>query len=107
MAIVKPNLHGLNRLRCFCWDPTRPEMNRVLCTGYIGSRASVIRHHTTEGGKHDDRPQLADFGNYRNIDVPFHLVVRSLQFIKINLKQISNIYGPVCHIYWDHLAQMH
>lgn len=96
MAIVKPNLHGLNRLRCFCWDPTRPEMNRVLCTGYIGSRASVIRHHTTEGGKHDDRPQLADLGNYRNIDAPVPLGgKKSLQFIKINLKQISNIYVPM------------
>lgn len=69
MAIVKPNLHRLNRLRCFCWDPTRPEMNRILCTGYSGSRTSVIRHHPTARVKHDDCPQLVNLGNCRKVPI--------------------------------------
>lgn len=62
MAIVEPNLHRLNRLRCFCWDPTRPEMNKILCTGYSVSRSGVIRHHPTPESNMTTAPRWLIFG---------------------------------------------
>lgn len=48
MAIVEPNLHRLNRLRCFSWDPTRPEMNKIQCTG----------HQRLESERHTSPPNI-------------------------------------------------
>ena len=54
MAIVKPNLHRLNRSQCFCWGPTRPGNERG-CVEAGSARLSVIRHRATLAGKRMER----------------------------------------------------
>lgn len=75
MAIVKPNLHRLNRSQCFCWGPTRPGNERG-CVEAGSARLSVIRHRATLAGKRMERPLpvgLSTYTNTLNISNYIHL----------------------------------